>query len=142
MTDTAIMIQLKDKFNGSDIYSLLKDFSMISPHKNQLYPEIADEIGKEIKDKSLDEVMQLAKEGKYECFQTIDLPYYLYYTPVPIGAKRVYARTMVKGILMAYSYSKTDTEDDSEPYEFLTSLLRYRLKENPLSPTLLAYLSV
>ena len=53
MTDTAIMIQLKDKFNGSDIYSLLKDFSMISPHKNQLYPEIADEIGKEIKDKPL-----------------------------------------------------------------------------------------
>lgn len=142
MTETAIMIQLKDKFNGCDIYSLLKDFSIISPYKDQLYPEIADEIGKEIKDKSLDEVMQLAKEGEYECFQTIELPYYLYYTPVPIGDKRVYARTMVMGILMAYSYSKTNTEDDTEPYEFLTSLLRYRLKDNPLSPSLLAYLSV
>lgn len=72
----------------------------------------------------------------------MDLPYYLYYTPVPIGDKKVYARTMVKGILINYDYSKTDTEDDTEPYRFLTSLLRYRLKDNPLSPTLLAYLSV
>lgn len=141
-TEKTIMISLKDKFNGSDIYSLLKDFSMIAPNKCQLTPEIADEVGVLIKDKTLEEVMELAKKREYDCFQTIDLPYYLYYTPVPIGDKRVYARTMVEGILINYSYSKTDTEDDTEPYCFLTSLLRYRLKENPLSPTLLAYLSV
>lgn len=136
------MISLKDKFNGSDIYSLLKDFSLIAPNKDLLTPEIADEIGAVIKDRPLEEVMDLAEEGQFYGFQKMDLPYYLYYTPVPIGDKKVYARTMVKGILINYDYSKTDTEDDTEPYRFLTSLLRYRLKDNPLSPTLLAYLSV
>ena len=142
ITEKTIVISLKDKFNGSDIYSLLKDFSLIAPNKDLLTPEIADEIGAVIKDRPLDEVMDLAEKGKFYGFQEMDLPYYLYYTPVPIGDKKVYARTMVKGVLINYDYSKTDTEDDTEPYRFLTSLLRYRLKENPLSPTLLAYLSV
>ena len=141
-TEKAIVITLKERFNGNDIYSLLKDFSMISPNKGQLSPEVADEIGNVIKDKPLEEVMKLAEKGNFECFQTFKLPYYLYYTPIQISDKRIYVRTMVHGILIAYSYSKTITEDDTVPYDFLTSLLRYRLKENPLSPTLLAYLSV
>ena len=115
---------------------------MIAPNKDLLTPEIADEIGAVIKDRPLDEVMDLAEKGKFYGFQKMNLPYYLYYTPVPIGDKKVCTRTMVQGLLINYDYSKTDTEDDTEPYRFLTSLLRYRLKENPLSPTLLAYLSV
>ncbi|MDE6741912.1 MAG: hypothetical protein K2J58_06230 [Muribaculaceae bacterium] len=55
------MISLKDKFNGSDIYSMREDFSLIAPNKDPLTPEIADEIGAVIKDRPLDEVMALAK---------------------------------------------------------------------------------
>ena len=42
----------------------------------------------------------------------------------------IYAQTMLCGILIAYSYSNTDTEYNTEPYNFLTSILRYRLKDN------------
>ena len=141
-TNTYVVILLKDCYNGTDIYSLLKDFSTITPHKRQLTPEIVEEIGNLIKDKPILDVMELAKKGEYEGFQTLDLPEYLYWTLIPVGDKQIYSHTMVKGILIGYSYDKTDTEDDTEPYTFLTKLLRYRLKENPLAPTLLAFLSV
>ena len=141
-TESAIYISLKESFTGNEISSLLKDFAEIAPNKDLLSPEEADKIGEVIKDKPLDEVMELAERGKFYGFQTISLPYYLYYTPVIIGDKKVYTPTMVKGFLINYDYSKTDTEDDTQPYRFLTELLRYRLKENPLAPTLLAYLSV
>ena len=39
MSEKVLEISLKDKFNDSDIYSLLKDFSEIAPNKNQLTPE-------------------------------------------------------------------------------------------------------
>ncbi len=137
-----VIVLLKDCYNGTEIYSLLKDFSTITPYKRQLSAKVVEEIGQLIKDKPFKYVMELAEKGEYEAFQAIDIPYYLYWTRIPIGDKCVYSRTMVKGILIGYSYDKTITEDDTEPYAFLTSLLRYRLKENPLAPTLLAYLSV
>lgn len=141
-TESAIYISLKESFTGNEISSLLKDFAEIAPNQDLLSPEEADKIGEVIKDKPLDEVMELAERGKFYGFQTISLPYYLYDTPVIIGDKKVYTPTMVDGFLINYDYSKTNTEDDTQPYRFLTELLRYRLKENPLAPTLLAYLSV
>ncbi len=141
-TEDYVFILLKDCYNGSDIFSLLKDFAAITPHKRQLSPEILEGIGKAIHDKPMNDVMKLAESQEYEGFQTLDLPEYLYWTPIPVGDKQVYSRTMVRGIMIGYSYDKTETEDDTEPYTFLTRLLRYRLKENPLAPTLLAFLSV
>ncbi len=141
-TETSVVILLKDCYNGSDIFSLVKDFATITPHKRQLSPEIVEGIGQVINDKPMKDVMELAKSQKYEGFQILDLPEYLYWTPVPVGDKQVYSRTRVWGILIGYSYDKTETEDDTEPYTFLTKLLRYRLKDNPLAPTLLAFLSV
>ncbi|MDE7345562.1 MAG: hypothetical protein K2N48_02340 [Muribaculaceae bacterium] len=141
-TDTAIIILIKDCFNGTDIYSLLKDFSTISPDKRQLTPEIVEEIGEIIKDKPIKEVMALAERKEYEGFQTFDLPGYLYWTQIPIEDKVIYTRATVKGIMIGCNYAKIVTEDDTEPYQFLTTLLRYRLKANPLSSTLLAFLSV
>ena len=141
-TDTHLVISLKDNINGSDIYRLLKDFASITPNKNQLTPEIVEEIGDIIKDKPLKEVMELAEKKEYDGFQPLKLPEYLYWSPIPVDDRVVYTPTMVKGIMIGYSYNKIITEDDTEPFQFLTMLLRYRLKENPLSPALLAYLSV
>lgn len=141
-TDEYILVSLKECYDGTDIWSLLKDFSAITPHKRQLSPEVVEKIGRLIKDKPLEEVMELAERKEYEGFQLLDLPSYLYWTPIPVGDKEVYSRTKVEGITIGYSYAKTSTEDDTEPYAFLSKLLRYRLKDNPLSPTLLAFLSV
>ncbi len=141
-TDTHLVISLRNDVDGSDIYRLLKDFAAIIPNKNQLTPGIVEEIGGLIKDKPLKEVMELAERKEYEGFQAFKLPEYLYWSPVPVGDRMVYSATMVRGIMIGYSYSKIITEDDTEPFQFLTMLLRYRLKENPLSPALLAYLSV
>lgn len=137
-----ILISLKDKYNGSDIFSLIKDFATVSPNKNQLSSDILEAIHELIRDKTIKQVVELAEKKMYEGFQELDLPYYLYWTPIPVGNKVVYTRTMVKGIMIGFHYAKVDTEDATEPYSFLTSLLRYRLRNNPLSPTLLAYLSV
>ena len=137
-----ILISLKDKYNGSYIFSLIKDFATVSPNKNQLSSDILEAIHELIRDKTIKQVVELAEKKMYEGFQELDLPYYLYWTPIPVGNKVVYTRTMVKGIMIGFHYAKVDTEDATEPYSFLTSLLRYRLRNNPLSPTLLAYLSV
>ena len=141
-TEDCVRIELKECYTGTDIMSLLKDFATITPYKNQLRPKDIEEIGEKIEGKAIKDVLALAQKREYYGFQDLDLPYYLYWTMVPIGDKWVYTRTMVKGIMIGCDYSKTDTEDDTEPYRFLTDLLRYRLKENPLSATLLAYLSV
>lgn len=141
-TEDSVRIELKECYTGTDIMSLLKDFATITPYKNQLKPESIEEIGQKIEGRSMKDVLALAQKQEYYGFQDLDLPYYLYWTKVPIGDNWVYAKTMVKGIMIGYGYSKTDTEDDTDPYRFLTGLLRYRLKENPLSATLLAYLSV
>ena len=141
-TEDCITIQLKECYTGTDILSLLKDFASITPYKDQLKPEDIMEIGEKIDGKAIKDVLDLAEQKKYYGFQDLHLPYYLYWTMVPIGDKWVYTNTTVKGIVIGYDYSKTETEDDTEPYQFLTELLRYRLKENPISNTLLAYLSV
>ncbi|MDE5976237.1 MAG: hypothetical protein K2G69_06795 [Muribaculaceae bacterium] len=141
-SESYILITLKDEINGTDIYSLLKDFSFITPTKHQLTPEKVEEIGEIIKGKPISEVLEFAEKKLYEGFQLLELPYYLYTTPVPVGDKKVYTNTEIKGIMIGFSYAKVMTEDATEPYQFLTYLLRYRLKENPLSPALLAYLTV
>lgn len=141
-TDSYVIILMRECYTGNAIFSLLKDFSSITPYTHQLSPEIIEEIGLKLKDRSREEVMKLAESREYEGFQPMDIPEYLYWTQIPIGDQVVYSRTMVRGILIGFSYDKTETEDATEPYAFLTELLRYRLKENPLSPALLAYLSV
>ncbi len=56
-TETSVVILLKDCYNGSDIFSLVKDFAAITPHKRQLSPEIVEGIGHAINDKPLKDVI-------------------------------------------------------------------------------------
>lgn len=137
-----IVISLKERYNGTDIYSLLKDFSAITPYPSQLSLDELQEIGAIIKDQPISVVLELADRNRHEGFQKFSLPYYLYRTPVQIEDVTIYPRAEVNGILIGISYTKMVVEDDTEPFRFLTTLLRYRLQSNPLAPTLLAFLSV
>lgn len=97
LNEDYIFIKIKDCYNGTDIFSLLKDFSTITPYKDQLSPKILVEIGDLIKGKPIVEVLEVASRREYVGFQTFNM---LYWTLVPIGDKRICILTRERGFVI------------------------------------------
>ncbi len=131
--------RLKDYITMKDIVGIASEFFKIFPREiSGETPEILESF----KEMSVEKAMEEVKDGAGGFnFHYFCLPYYLYAMPVTIEGKELYPDTNVSGFELYTSDFNTSTENDLEPYDFLTQLIRYRLKEHPLADSLLAYLT-
>lgn len=137
LSDDYLTFDLKDTIKATDIVNLMRDFFRIYPHKF----EDTEELCERLAGMTIEEMKDFARQKEEEHFNFFVLYGYLYRMKVEVDGYFFYIATDVCGFKIVCSYDKIVAEDDTEPFGFITELLRYRLLENPLSKTLLSFLS-
>lgn len=132
-----LTFNLKDTIKSSDIAKLMRDFFRIYPHKFKDTEDLCEKLS----GMTIEEMNDFARQNQEEHFHSFILYGYLYSMRIEVGGQVFYTATDVQGFTICCSYDKIVAEDDTEPFGFITELLRYRLRENPLAKTLLSFLS-
>lgn len=136
-SEGSISFRLKDTITSKEIVGVMDDFFKIFPYKIKGIELILEKLSS----MTMEELRSFARRREEENFQDFSLYGEWYSRPVKIDHHILYPNTDVKGFMIYSSCSKMVVEDDIEPFNFLTELLRYRLKENPLADTLISFLS-
>lgn len=137
ISEDRLSFNLKDSITSKDIVSVMEDFFKIFPERI----EGKDILFKKLSSMTMNELRTLASQKEEMYFQNFRLYGIWYGMRVEVGNHIFYPETDVEGFLIYLSDSKMAVEDDISPFDFLTELIRYRLKENRLSNTLLSFLS-
>lgn len=135
--DDYLSFSLKKTVTSKDIISVMAEFFEIFPRKF----ENTENLFKQLSPMTMDQLRMFARQKVEENFQVFSLYGRWYGMKVELGDKILYPGTDVEGFMIHSSYSKMIVEDDISPFDFLTELIRYRLQANPLSGTLLSFLS-
>lgn len=136
--DNFIRFKLKDPINMNDLANLVESFFEILPYSS---PDDVNEIVSFIRKSDYETVKSISKSREYYNFVDFHLYGVWHRVSVKIDGQEFCPQTDVDGIMLFQSCDKTTTEDPISTYDFFTELLRYRLKSNPLSDSMICYLS-
>lgn len=136
-TKDYLSFKLKDSVTPKEIAGLMSEFWEIYPSKFEGSVSLLENLSS----MTMDELRSFAKQNREENFHEFTLYGNWYGMKLEVDGVILYPDTDVEGFLICSSYDKMIVEDDIEPFNFLTDLLRHRLSHNPLSGTLLSFLS-